>query len=289
MRMIVALVLALGVALAGFAVFMAQDYMAGVQQQRDMLLAAQATAPQMMDVVVANRALKYGERFGPQDLEVVKVQAGKIPEGAYSAIMVPQGVPEAPRSVFFEGETRPRAALRSYAAFEVMTEAKITPPGVDAGILAALAPNKRAFTINVDVTSGVSGFLRPGDRVDVTWFGRSTDQDLSKLIDTNLRIIAVDQNADPDRTEETVIARTVTVEVSPEQVAALTLAQSTGRLTLSLVGNAGSEPTGTIEVDRNALLGIKEEVVQPVEAERVCTIRTRKGTDVIEMPIPCAN
>lgn len=292
MRMIVALVLALGVALAGFAVYMAQDYMAGMQRQRDMLLAAQQGAPQLVDVVVVNRALKYGERFQIADLEVVKVQAGKTPEGAFNAVVVPQGmpdVPNAPKGVFVEGEARPRAALRSYEPFEPLLATKVTEPGVDAGITAALAPNMRAFTINVDASTAVSGFLRPGNRVDVYWSGRTDDSDVTKLIDTNLDIVAIDQSADADRSEETIIPRTVTVQVSPEQVASLTLAQSTGRLTLSLVGNGPVEPATAIEVDRNALLGIKEEVVVPVEAARVCTIKQRKGAEVMEIPIPCSN
>ena len=45
MRMVFGLVLVLGLALAGFAVFMAQNYMAQMQHERDQLLAAQAAAP----------------------------------------------------------------------------------------------------------------------------------------------------------------------------------------------------------------------------------------------------
>jgi len=289
MRMIVALVLALGMGLAGFAVYMAQDYMADMSVQRDQLLAAQRNAPQLMDVVVAKRALKYGERFTLEDLEVVKVQAGKAPQDAYSAITGPQGVPAAPRAVFFEGETRPRAALRSYEPFEPILEAKITPPGVDAGILANLAENMRAFTIDVTATTGVSGFLRPGDFVDVYWSGRSGNSQVTKLIQSNVRLIAINQNADADRSEETMIARTVTVEVSPTQVAALTLANSTGQLNLALVGTNNTDMVANIEINTDQLLGIKEEVIVPVEAARVCTIRTRKGADVIETPIACSN
>ena len=289
MRMIVALVLALGVGLAGFAVYMAQDYMAEMSVQRDQLLAAQQNAPRLMDVVVANRPLAYGERFTMADLEVVKVQMGKAPAGAFFAIVGPQGVPEAPRAVFFEGETRPRAALRSYEPFEPILEAKITTPGVDAGIMANLADNMRAFTIDVNATTGVSGFLRPGDAVDIYWSGRSGDSQVTKLIQSNVRLIAINQNADADRTEETMIARTVTVEVTPTQVAALTLANSTGQLNLSLVGNHNSNVVSEIEINTDQLLGIKEQVVTPVEEARVCTIRTRKGGDVIETPIACSN
>ena len=289
MRMIVVLVLALGMGLAGFAVYMAQDYMADMSVQRDQLLAAQRNAPQLMDVVVANRALKYGERFTLEDLEVVKVQAGKAPQDAFSAITGPQAVPGAPRAVFFEGETRPRAALRSYEPFEPILEAKITAPGVDAGIMANLAENMRAFTIDVTATTGVSGFLRPGDFVDVYWSGRSGESQVTKLIQSNVRLIAINQNADADRSEETMIARTVTVEVSPTQVAALTLANSTGQLNLSLVGTMNTDAAANIEINTDQLLGIKEEVIVPVEAARVCTIKTRKGAEVIETPIACSN
>ncbi|WP_415183526.1 Flp pilus assembly protein CpaB [Phaeovulum sp.] len=289
MRMIFGLVLILGVGLAGFAVYMAQDYITQAQAERDYLLATQAEAPQLIDVVVTKKPLKYGERFSKMDLEVIKVQAGKAPDTAFQAITGPQGVENAPRAVFFEGETRARAALRSYEPFEPLLASKVTAPGLDAGIMANLAPNMRAFTINVDVASGVSGFLRPGDRVDVYWSGASGNTQVTKLIDTNLKLIAIDQSADADRSEETMIARTVTAEVTPKQVAALTLAQSTGRLTLSLVGTSDTMAVGAIEIDRDHLLGIKAPEVIEVEAGKVCTIRTRKAGELIETEIPCTN
>jgi pilus assembly protein CpaB len=135
----------------------------------------------------------------------------------------------------------------------------------------------------------VSGFLRPGDRVDVYWSGKANNMPVTKLIDTNLRLIAIDQSADADRSEETKIARTVTAEVSPEQVAALTLAQSTGRLTLSLVGMADTTEVGAIEIDSNTLLGIEEAEAVVIQQEKVCTIRNRKGGELVEVEIPCTN
>lgn len=289
MRMIFALVLVLGVGLAGLAVYLAQGQIAQFQMQRDQLLAAQAKAPQLTEMVVAKRALKYGERFTQADLEVIKVQAGKMPEGAFHLISADQGSPNEAYAAFLTGETRPRAALRSYEANEPILGTKITAPGVDAGIMANLAPDKRAFTIVVDVTSGVSGFLRPGDMVDVYWSGQSGQNQVTKLIETNLKLIAIDQSADADRSEETQIARTVTAEVTPQQAAALTLAQNAGRLTLSLVGMQNTVDAGPIEIDRNTLLGIQEEAVIQVEAPKICTIKTRKGAEIIETEIPCTN
>lgn len=289
MRMIFALVLVLGVGLAGLAVYMAQGQIAQFQMQRDELLAAQASAPQLTDMVVAKRALKYGERFTPADLEVIKIQADKMPESAFHLITADRGSRGEPYAAFLTEETRPRAALRSYEVNEPILGSKITPPGVDAGIMATLSPDMRAFTIMVDVSSGVSGFLRPGDRVDVYWSGQSGQNQITKLIDTNLKLIAIDQSADADRSEETQIARTVTAEVTPQQAAALTLAQSTGRLTLALVGMQNTVDAGPIEIDRNALLGIQEQAVIEIEAPKICTIKTRKGAEIVDTQIPCTN
>ncbi|WP_420344855.1 Flp pilus assembly protein CpaB [Paenirhodobacter sp.] len=287
MRIIVILVFAAGLALAALAVQLARGQFGAFEAERNALLARQADMPPLADVVVVSRALKYGERFTAKDLAIAKVQADRVPEGAFRTIT---GAQDAADTVFAEGETRPRATRRSYAPNEALLAPKVTAPGVDAGILAALNPNMRAFTIQADLTSGVSGFLRPGDRVDVYWSGSISDQPVTKLIDTNLRLIAVDQNADAERSADAVAVRTVTVEVSPEQVAELTLAQSTGRLNLSLVGLDDTSEIGAIEVNRNDLLGIQPvRAAAPAAPARVCTIRTRKGGDVIETQIPCTN
>lgn len=290
MRLVFGLVLILGIGLAGFAVYMAQDYIAQTQAERDRLAAEQRNAPRLVDVVVAKKALKYGDRFTRADLEVIKVQDGKTPKGVFNAVVAPQDGNKAINPVFWEGETRPRATLRSYEPYEPILGSKITEPGVDAGITANLSPGMRAFTINVDVSTGVSGFLRPGDRVDVYWSGQINGQDTAKLIDEAVRLIAINQSADADRSEETMIARTVTIEGSPQQVAALALAQQTGRLTLSLVGTNDTATVGALEIDRNSLLGIQEEVAAPeAPKEKVCTIRTNKGGEVVETVIPCTN
>lgn len=290
MRLVFGLVLVVGIALASFAVYMAQNYIEQANLRAAQLEAAQRNAPRLVDVVVAKNAKKYGERFTREDLDIVKWQADKVPEGAFNAIVAPQDGDPNIRPVFYEGETRPRATLRSFEKFEPILESKITPPGVDAGIKANLSPGMRAFTIRVDVTSGVSGFLRPEDRVDIYWSGNINGQDVTKLIDRNVRLIAIDQNADADRVQETMIARTVTIEGTPEQVAALELAQRTGRLTLSLVGTGDTTEIGQIEIDRNTLLGIQEAPAPVVEEkERVCTIRTNKGGEIVETVIPCTN
>lgn len=290
MRIVFGLVLILGLGLAGFAVYMAQGYIAETQLERDRLQAAQDAAPELVNVVVANKPLKYGDKLTREDLEVIKWQADKVPEGAFNIIASPQGGDPAIVPVYFEGETRLRAALRSLEAFEPVLLKKITEPGVDAGITANLSPGMRALAINVDVSSGVSGFLRPGDRVDIYWSGTANGSETTKLIQAAVRLIAIDQSADADRADETQIARTVTVEASSEQVAALALAQQSGKLTLALVGAGDTVDVGAVEINRETLLGITE-AAAPVEIapEKICSIRTNKGGEVVETVIPCSN
>jgi pilus assembly protein CpaB len=139
----------------------------------------------------------------------------------------------------------------------------------------------------------VSGFLRPGDLVDVYWTGRGDNEsdfsrEITKLIETNVRIIAVDQIADTDRTSP-VIARTVTVEATPQEVAGLAQAQSTGRLSLSLVGAEDDTVAEVVQVNQNDLLGIVEVAPEIIEKEEVCTTKIRRGAEVIEQEIPCTN
>ena len=88
----------------------------------------------------------------------------------------------------------------------------------------------------------------------------------------------MDQIADAERSNPT-IARTVTVEATPLQVAALAQAQATGKLSLALVGvNDNGDVSESVEVDRRDLLGIEERQIVEVEQPKVCTIRTRRGS-----------
>lgn len=294
MRLVFGLVLLIGLGLAGAAVYMTNEYVMQAQADAERLREEQARAVQLVDVVVVNKPFQYGDRITQADLEIIKVQDGKVPEGAFSLITAPQGAMAADGTtpivpVFFEGETRPRAVLRSYLPYEPLVLTKVTEPGVDAGINSNLTPGMRAFAINVDVSSGVSGFLRPGDRVDVYWSGVAQETDVTKLIQESIRLIAIDQSADADRSEETLIARTVTVEATPQQVAALAQAQQTGRLTLSLVGQGDVSQVGAVEIDQNTLLGITQEEVVQAEPEQVCTVRQNRGGEIVEVQIDCDN
>lgn len=287
MRMIFGLVLIVGIGLAGFATYMAKNYID--QYQRQLAAERQQRGPNIetVEVIVAKRDLKYGEKLARDAVMTVAYPKSAVPEGVFTTV----------ESLFPENARGPREVARRMIAHEVILAGKVTSPGEAAGIASRLEAGMRAFAIDVDASSGVSGFLRPGDSVDVYWTGRiaganmrtegDSTGDVTKLIESGLQLIAIDQSTDEDRTEAR-IARTVTVSATPQQVAALAQAQATGRLSLSLVGV--NEVTGAevIEVDQSRLLGLQTEAVPVVEQER-CVIRTRRGSEVVITEIPCTN
>ena len=282
MRAVFALVLVAGVGLAGFAVYMAQGFLEGMQAEVDRLKAEQAKFPELTRIAVFKRNKGYGEALDPDDIVMIAWQADSVPPGAFAD----------PEALFPDGDDR-RFVIRQVEQFEPILASKVTRPGEDAGLTSRLARGMRAFAIRVDVTSGVSGFLRPGDRVDVYWTGRGGEdtalgREITKLIETNVKIIAVDQIADTDRTGP-VVARTVTVEATPQEVASLAQAQASGRLTLSLVGAEDDTVAEVVQVNQMDLLGIVEEAPEVIEEEEVCTTKVRRGAEVIEQVIPCTN
>lgn len=289
MRLVFGLVLVLGLGLAGFAVFMAKSYIESYQAQLAKERSQRAPAIDLADVYVAKRPLKYGEPLLKKDVKLVSFPARYLPEGTFNT----------EEQLFPEGENEPRSVLRTMEANEAILAVKVTGPGESAGISSQLSRGERAFAIKVDVSSGVSGFLRPGDNVDIYWTGKVGGQgvrtendstgDVTKLIETGVRLIAVDQQADIDMAK-TVLARTVTVAVKPQQVAALAQAQATGRLALSLVGAMDDGIAEVIEVDQTRLLGIAQAApVMQAPEEEVCTIRTNRGGEVVISEIPCTN
>jgi len=278
MRIVFGLVLIIGIGLAGFAVYMAQGY---VEQQQAQLAQERKKQDQIVpttEVYVLTQPLRYGQKLGKDDVRLVRWPVDAVPEGAFTA----------EDTLFPEDEDELRSVTRAMEKDEAVLKVKVTEPGEDAGVGSRLAAGMRAFALRVDVASGVSGFVRPGDRVDLYWTGSppgADGGDITKLIDTNVRIIAIDQSADQDRNSP-LVARTVTIEATPQQVASFAQAQASGRLSLSLVGANDETASEVVQVDQRSLLGIERRTVQQQE---VCTIRTRKGAEIVEVPIECTN
>ncbi|HWB47727.1 MAG TPA: Flp pilus assembly protein CpaB [Stellaceae bacterium] len=132
-------------------------------------------------------------------------------------------------------------------AGEPLIEAKIVAPGNRGFLAAVLHPGMRAVSVPVTVTSGISGFVFPGDQVDliVTYSvqdraapgqqnaGPQLEHKVSETVLTDVRVIAMDQKLD-SKAGEAAVAKTATFEVTPKQSEIIALANEMGKLSLSL-------------------------------------------------------
>lgn len=120
----------------------------------------------------------------------------------------------------------------------------IAKPG-DRGFLAAvLDPGMRALSVSVNLASGTTGLIYPGDRVDVILTQTFKEGDApagrraaGETVAHNLRVLAIDQQIQPARAEPALDARgvrTVTLEVTPRQSEQIAVAADLGKLSLTL-------------------------------------------------------
>jgi pilus assembly protein CpaB len=231
---LVLVVLALG--LAGATAYTIRSWLEAQRQHFARQVQPRERAPERepartANVLVAVADLSPGQFIRPESL---RWQAW--PEGT----MPPSYVVEGRRALQdFVG-----AVVRHpLAAGEPVTEGKVVTPGNSGFLAAVLSPGFRAASIAVNITSGISGFIFPGDRVDVILThdlpgegaGNTAGptRRASVTILTDLRVLAIDQRVD-QRATEPAVARTTTLEVTPRQGEMLAVAAETGRLTLSL-------------------------------------------------------
>ena len=122
--------------------------------------------------------------------------------------------------------------------------------GGEAKLAIRVPVSMRAISIDTTAEIAVAGLIRPGDRVDVQVVypgadavsgargtGRSRAQTLLQLVQVlavGETIVGAQQASGGTLSTPPPPARTVTLALSPDQVSALSLAKSTGSLTLSL-------------------------------------------------------
>ena len=139
-------------------------------------------------------------------------------------------------------------ARQPIAAGEPLIEAKIVAPGNRGFLAAVLRPGRRAVSVPVSITSGISGFVFPGDQVDliVTYTVQETprpgqaqsgpllEHKVSETVLRDIRVIAIDQKLDVKAGEANANLKNATLEVTPKESEIIALASEMGKLSLSL-------------------------------------------------------
>ena len=131
-------------------------------------------------------------------------------------------------------------ARERIGAGDPITETKIVQPGSHGFLAAALQPGMQAISVVVTPASDVSGFILPGDHVDVvithtlpgTGDNPGMQHRAAETVLRDVRVLGVDQKLDSKG--EAVVAHTATLEVTPKQSEIIAVAGEIGKLSLSL-------------------------------------------------------
>ena len=212
--------------------------------------AAAQTVPTGPKILVARKALPVGTII---DQESFAFQAWpkELVQNAYYL----EGKPEADMAKLLGTVVR-----NPITAGQPVTQGSLVGPNDRGFLAAALSPGMRAVTVPVTTTSGVAGFVFPGDRVDlvltqeVEGGGDGPALKVSETIVRNLRVLATDQRIDSKDEEGKTVVKAfsmVTVEATPRLAEKIAVSQSMGTLSLSLRSIADN----TAELERAVARG----------------------------------
>jgi pilus assembly protein CpaB len=187
------------------------------------------------EVLVAKIDLAVGQFIRPEHL-----RWQPWPEGSLAPSYVLQG--RRPLEDFVGAVVR-----NPISAGEPVTEGRVVVPGNSGFLAAVLQPGMRAVSVAVNPTSGISGFVFPGDRVDVILThnlprdqgGDETRRGATTVLQ-DIRVLALDQRMD-SQPGQAIVAHNATFEVTPRQGQLIAVAAEVGRLSLSLRSLAREE------------------------------------------------
>ncbi|HUO91421.1 MAG TPA: Flp pilus assembly protein CpaB [Rhizomicrobium sp.] len=194
---------------------------------------ATAVAPGV-PVVVAAQPLARGVPLHAFMLKVVNYPADAAPTEAFHTLA---GLTEA--------NGQPRLALRSMVTNEPVLPANVSGPGGKLNLSTLVSPGMRAVSLRANDVADVGGFVLPGDHVDIlltrpTGSNQQTSA-VTQVLADNIRVLGIDQS-DNDQSDSPVVAKVVTVEVTPEQAQSISLAESVGTVSLMLRHVADDAP-----------------------------------------------
>ena len=119
------------------------------------------------------------------------------------------------------------------AAGQPMVQGLVSNPGERGFLAAVLQPGMRAMSVPVSPTSGISGFILPGDHVDILWDVKKSSKGypFTQTLFRDIRVIAIDMKTSAKGATP---AKTLTLEFTPFQTEAMSLAQTMGGIEFTL-------------------------------------------------------
>ena len=185
--------------------------------------------PRVMTVVVAKADIAPRTVIRESMVQFKEVPADSVPNGAVTSIA---DVVDCPAKI-------------TILAGDIITSRKLYKYTDQAGFVGAIPPDCRAVAINVNDVTGVAGFAKPGDHVDLMLVEKNDDSATANIILQNVLLLSINQsmdrsdfevNADGEKnTSQAASNPTIaTFALRPEEVLRLVSASKLGEIYLML-------------------------------------------------------
>jgi len=240
------------------------------------------------DVIVANNDIQVGARVEDHDAVIARFPAKGLPAGVYTK----------------KSQVLGRGVIIPIARGEFILPSKLAPENAGAGLPSLIPPGMRAVSVRVNEVVSVAGFVGPGTRVDVLLTGtpNGSSESQTTTVLQNVAVIASGRSLERTASGESQNTPVITLLASPEDAERITLAQSEGKIQLSLrnpldthadpvdAANAkGLYKGGTVSAapPRAPLHPVKQKSEKPPPTPSVMSIEVYQGDkkpDVVKFP-----
>ena len=184
-----------------------------------------------VEILVAKSDIGLGQPVKPDDLQWQTWPASAASSNLVNRASRAEAIKEIAGSI----------ARAPFIAGEPIREQKLVKAN-GSGFMAAILPTgMRAISTEISPETGAGGFILPNDRVDVILSkreknpdGKGPDVAQSEIILANIRVLAIDQAPKEKEGINTLVGRTATLELKPEQAELLARSRQNGSLSLAL-------------------------------------------------------
>ncbi len=183
-------------------------------------------------IAVAAVDLQWGTKLKPEMIKTAPFLKESLPEGYFT----------------HPADLNNRVVIASIKKGEPLVEHRLAPISIKTGgVSAVLESGKRAVAVKGDKVIGISGFVNPGNRVDVlvTLRDPKTKLEKTKVVLENIPVLATGTQVQKNDKGEPMPVDVYTLEVTLEQAEKLALASSQGKLQFALRNITDAKPVLT--------------------------------------------
>src|ERR1700724_4814752 len=225
----------------GLAVAIVLAFLLSTFVYRQFKQATSSKAVVSQHIVVAESPLQLGTRVDANNLRLIPWPSNEPVSGMFTRIE----------------DCANRALITPVAENEPILESKLAATQSGAGLPATIPEGMRALSVAVNEVVGVAGFVIPGTMVDVLVTGNlpGGSTNVTRTILENVRVLAAGQKIEQDRDGKPQTVPVITLLVSPEDAAKLTMAANQGKLQLALRNTVDSKVVAPAPVLQATLFG----------------------------------